>query len=641
MKQFYFFLSLFLLIFYTAHSQNVGVGESSPQHKLDVAGDLRIQGNIVRGGASGSFNILSNGGFRIDLDEDNNGTETFRIANGSNSLIFTVTEGGNVSGTGNADFNGNLTLSGNNRTISTGDALDIMSTSGIDIVIDSDNSGTGSTFLIRKDDVAGPNLFRVDEDGDATVFRRLKLNPVSTQATGAKGDMYFDNNLNRLFYHDGTAWREVVSSNNVPEVDPEVGINISNFVPRWNGSNLTSGTIQDNGANIGIGIAPNNTVKLNVGGMAAFNNNDIRLRDANDANHLLGFRSSFASTAMNGPLLMGFQSGALATNNGGDKIALFWNDAGRVGIGTSNPQRSLEVNNAIRLTNNSSDLNDGIIGTATFAPGLNIVGINTDGGSRKISFWGGLQQQENLNSNSFIGNTFFPAGLWNTNGNVGIGTTIPSNRLHVAANESGGIDIGAPNDNMGFDGGAHSIRFYGYRDVINNAIGAKISAERTNLCCGWLSQGTELAFYTSAELVTSGTADNPFDNSVERVRIRDSGTLEAKAGFRTQKKYTYYRARANEDNAFTHDIGNHDICYLAGVSFFMDNNVTWDIDNQCNVFPTDWNATVWGDGGANGGLDVSGPVVKAFNEKPRWNLYLESFIDNDAVYCGAICIDFD
>lgn len=105
-------------------------------------------------------------------------------------------------------------------------------------------------------------------------------------------------------------------------------------------------------------------------------------------------------------------------------------------------------------------------------------------------------------------------------GNVGIGTTAPSNRLHVAAAEGQGIDIGIPNDAMGLNGGSTAIRFYGYRDVTNNAFSAKISAERTNVCCGYLSQGTDLAFYTNNGLTVANA-----DNSVERMRVKGNGTV--------------------------------------------------------------------------------------------------------------------
>ncbi|KAA3641590.1 MAG: hypothetical protein DWQ02_00325, partial [Bacteroidetes bacterium] len=51
---------------------------------------------------------------------------------------------------------------------------------------------------------------------------------------------------------------------------------------------------------------------------------------------------------------------------------------GNVGIGTTSPGRALEINNALKLSNSGGvNGNDGVIGVATFAQGLNIVGIRT------------------------------------------------------------------------------------------------------------------------------------------------------------------------------------------------------------------------------------------------------------------------
>jgi hypothetical protein len=93
------------------------------------------------------------------------------------------------------------------------------------------------------------------------------------------------------------------------------------------------------------------------------------------------------------------------------------NNSGYVGIGVTAPVRPLEVNNALKLTNTSTDSNDGVIGTATFVPGLNIVGINTDSTNRKIAYYGALQQQDTA-TNYF-------------QGKVGIGLTAPNTTLTI------------------------------------------------------------------------------------------------------------------------------------------------------------------------------------------------------------------
>lgn len=51
------------------------------------------------------------------------------------------------------------------------------------------------------------------------------------------------------FIGDGSSLTGVVTS----ETDPQVGTNTTHYVPRWNGSALSQGTIYDDGSNIGIG----------------------------------------------------------------------------------------------------------------------------------------------------------------------------------------------------------------------------------------------------------------------------------------------------------------------------------------------------------------------------------------------------
>ncbi|MFN8239090.1 MAG: tail fiber domain-containing protein [Chitinophagales bacterium] len=95
-------------------------------------------------------------------------------------------------------------------------------------------------------------------------------------------------------------------------------------------------------------------------------------------------------------------------------IIMQTNATGDVGIGTATPGRKLEVNNAMKFTNSSGDPNDGVIGTAPFAAGLNIVGINTDATTRKISMFGGINQVQNDKGNYFKNYNYFgtPGGAF-------------------------------------------------------------------------------------------------------------------------------------------------------------------------------------------------------------------------------------
>jgi len=116
-----------------------------------------------------------------------------------------------------------------------------------------------------------------------------------------------------------------------------------------------------------------------------------------------------------------------------------------------------------------------------------------------------------------INNAFFQ-------GNVGIGTATPVSRLHIGCGNNEGILIGNYNDKLGWDGTSsqpgYHIRFAGYRDIVSNFTGARISALRTNQCCNALAQGMELVFSVSQGAGAAGDA-----NLIEAIRINSVGNV--------------------------------------------------------------------------------------------------------------------
>lgn len=88
----------------------------------------------------------------------------------------------------------------------------------------------------------------------------------------------------------------------------------------------------------GVGINATNTTDaaLNVGGHTHINDYDIFFRGPGDRNHGVGWYQNFAGTNLDGPLLYGYAGGALGTTSGSDKIALRWTSAGEVFVNVLN-----------------------------------------------------------------------------------------------------------------------------------------------------------------------------------------------------------------------------------------------------------------------------------------------------------------
>ena len=183
---------------------------------------------------------------------------------------------------------------------------------------------------------------------------------------------------------------------------------------------LASGTVPD--ARLAANI-PRLNGNNEFTGLNGLNNRDLRLRNAGDGNHGLGWYGTagtnkpFAGVDVDGPALFGFGSGVLGTMATGQKIVLLWNSSGNVGIGTNAPQQQLSLAGGMNI--DQAGLNNGAI----------------DGGLRFGSFSGeGIGSKRTGGGNQF-GLDFYTAGFnrvaIRTSGEVGIGTVNPAAKLDV------------------------------------------------------------------------------------------------------------------------------------------------------------------------------------------------------------------
>ncbi|MBK7524598.1 MAG: hypothetical protein IPI53_10725 [Saprospiraceae bacterium] len=73
-------------------------------------------------------------------------------------------------------------------------------------------------------------------------LRLTRVPNTSAIANPVNGLLIFSESDQKLYYYNGTTWKELLNT----ELDPEVNSTTTNVIPLWNGSALVDGTIQDN-----------------------------------------------------------------------------------------------------------------------------------------------------------------------------------------------------------------------------------------------------------------------------------------------------------------------------------------------------------------------------------------------------------
>ncbi|MBK6365474.1 MAG: hypothetical protein IPF52_19140 [Saprospiraceae bacterium] len=99
-------------------------------------------------------------------------------------------------------------------------------------------------------------------------LRLTRVPNTSAIANPVNGLLIFSESDQKLYYYNGTTWKELLNT----ELDPEINATTTDVIPRWNGSALVDGTIQDNATNVGIGTAPVANQKLTVNGKTTTTN---------------------------------------------------------------------------------------------------------------------------------------------------------------------------------------------------------------------------------------------------------------------------------------------------------------------------------------------------------------------------------
>lgn len=198
------------------------------------------------------------------------------------------------------------------------------------------------------------------------------------------------------------------------EVDPQVGSNLTGYVPKWNGSSLSSGSIYDNG-NIGVGTtSPTQKLTLGSGASEVFNYLEIN-------------SSTYGGVLFHG----GGRGGQLIYNHSGNYMnfgtspgdgsgpweRLRIDKDGNVGVGTTVPGTRLSLGGT--GSTNGITLGEGQTVEAYLYHTSTATRI--DGPGDRVQF-GSVEYIEDCGANCTN------LGL----ANVGIGTAAPTEKLHVA-----------------------------------------------------------------------------------------------------------------------------------------------------------------------------------------------------------------
>ena len=430
------------------HNGNVGIGTTNPATKLDVSGGCKISGNLDVSGSLNIGSITDVESYLLNLSQD-------KIENGT-SNVTVETSNGPIS----FDTNGNERM----RITSSG------------------NVGIGITNPSKKLDVNGDGNFEGNLDVGGTITGDLSGNAATAttlQTAKTIGGVSFDGTNDIDLPGVNTTGNQDISKSNLT-LSSSHALNIktmSNNAILFSTNNNEKIRIKGSGY-VGIGTTDPGQ-KLDVNGtvnvmenlilkVSSDNHNDstnsILFQNSGDSYNWRIGRRYLASRDISHNSSLVFSSGLDGDFTSlSDKFTI--TSSGNVGIGTTNPSKKLEVDGDVSF---SGDLN--VSGTGKFTK-LG-VGLPHSGGyalythsikaqnnsifENDLDVKGELETDTitisgdnmNIKTNTnhdiiFSTNNIETLRIKN-NGNVGIGTDNPSEKLDVggSGNFSSNLDVG-------------------------------------------------------------------------------------------------------------------------------------------------------------------------------------------------------
>ena len=301
-------------------------------------------------------------------------------------------------------------------TSSPGVKLDVKRSDGSDLVVRAWNSATSS----------GAAIFRAAASSNGNEAARLEL----TDNTGYNGGVSGDH-TNGLIFRTGnqSSSYSAMGARMTITTGGNVGIGITGpteFVHVRKDQNAATHLLMEN-ATAGTSAQADLQVKNDLGNFAQFGLYSSTTSTAG----ALASGNAFAYTTSPAMVIMANNaSGTIKFATGGSSERMRIDASGNVGIGTASPGAKLHIN-----AGGTSAL---LLGADTEAPAYNVVSLNgsvTDAGHLGLAGGGGTDKTLYVDTPTggainFRVNTSSKV-IIDTSGNVGIGTSTPTTKLHV------------------------------------------------------------------------------------------------------------------------------------------------------------------------------------------------------------------
>jgi hypothetical protein len=389
-------------IFFDALYNNIGIGTTQPNTKLHVLGDTRIEGNLIVNGTTTVVNtdlstseqlIITNDGTGPALIVNQTGDQPIIEIQDDEEICFKIFDGGHVGiGTStkdvNVDISGNLNLSGIITGIGSG--LTSLNASHIDSgTLSVSCGGIGTTSLLTSSVLIG-------------------------------------NGTNALLQPTNLVWNNTNTRLGIGKTNPTTTLDVNGIITgigsgltSLNATNISSGTLPVARGGIGTTTLTSGQLLIGNGTSALLQSTNLSWNNTSNtlsATNFIGSGAGLtslnatnissgtlsvarggigATTLTSGQLLIGNATGALLQS-----ANLVWNNTSiRLGIGKTNPETTLDVNGIIKSS-----------------------GILCSNGALIID------SSNNINIGS--GNLYIKA----SNNFIGVGTTLPNNKLHISGN---------------------------------------------------------------------------------------------------------------------------------------------------------------------------------------------------------------